>query len=106
MPGKYILGSVGQKMIFGAKIRVLGAETRQGPFRVFCGSQPQIILLWLGQGLICFIVMSTHQIMTGKCILRLLGGSGGQNDIFGGKPGPLDGVLREPGFFSFFSFMF
>ena len=102
MSGKYILGSVGQKMIFGAKIRVLGAETHQGPLMVFCGSRPQIVLLWLGQGLICFIVISTHQIMTGKYILGSLGGSGGP----GRKPGPLDGVLREPGFFSFFSLMF
>ena len=72
----------------------------------FCGSRPQKALLWLGQGFICFIVMSTHQIMTGKCNVGPLFGPGAKFFFIGVKPGPLDGVLREPGFFSFFSFMF
>ena len=50
--------------------------------------------------------MSTHQIMTGKCSVGPLFGPGAKFFFIGVKPGPLDGVLREPGFFSFFSVMF
>ena len=42
----------------------------------FCGSRPQKALLWLGQGFICFIVMSTHLIMTGKYNVGPLFGPG------------------------------